>query len=171
MPAKAEYTPRGDEYAPLEIREIMMLRKAKQIKSCTDGVVKGTPPEPDIVLPKHLLAYKARPLNGIWATAPYLHNGSVPTLYDLLLPVEVAVASANGTEATAQARPRKFGVGGREFDPKKVGYAAEQPHPFTFQTHDAAGKSIPGNDNAGHLYGTDLTDDERWDLIEYLKTL
>ena len=52
-------------------------------------------------------ARKGRALNGIWATAPYLHNGSVPTLYDLLLP--------------AADRPKKFRVGSRELDVKKVG--------------------------------------------------
>ncbi len=64
------------------------------------------------VLPEHRprlhLGYIARPLNGIWATAPYLHNGSVPTLYDLLLP--------------AEQRPRTFYTGSNEFDPVKVGY-------------------------------------------------
>ena len=60
-----------------------------------------------------LLAYRARPLNGIWATAPYLHNGSVPSLYDLLLP-------------SAQ-RPRIFYVGSWEFDPVHVGVETGSP--------------------------------------------
>ena len=60
---------------------------------------------------KSRLAYKGRPLTGIWATAPYLHNGSVPTLYDLLLPPD--------------SRPRSFKLGTREFDPDKVGFVTD----------------------------------------------
>ncbi|MBV8870242.1 MAG: hypothetical protein JOY65_12630 [Acetobacteraceae bacterium] len=98
-------------------------------------------------------AYRARPLNGLWATPPYLHNGSVPSLYELLLP-------------TAQ-RTRVFYVGAWEFDPEKVGLVVGSPFPgaFTFDTR------LPGNSNAGHEYGTDLSDSDRWALIEYLKTL
>jgi hypothetical protein len=105
-----------------------------------------------------LLAYKGRPLTGIWATAPYLHNGSVPTLYDLLRP-------------PAQ-RPRIFYVGSRRFDPRKVGYVTDQApdNSFPFRTHDEAGRAIPGNDNAGHDYGP-LTEDQIWALVEYMKTL
>jgi hypothetical protein len=99
------------------------------------------------------LAYRARPLNGIWAMAPYLHNGSVPSLHDLLLP--------------PGQRPKAFYVGNWEFNPDIVGYdmKAETPGAFLFDT------SIRGNSNAGHLYGTDITEDDRKALIEYLKTL
>lgn len=99
------------------------------------------------------LAYRARPLNGIWAMAPYLHNGSVPSLNDLLLP-------------PAQ-RPKTFYVGNWEFNPDIVGYdmKAQTPGAFLFDT------SIRGNSNAGHVYGTDMTEDDRKALIEYLKTL
>ena len=55
-----------------------------------------------------LLAYKARPLNGIWTGAPYLHNGSVPNLYELLLP--------------AADRSKTFYLGSWEYDPVTVGY-------------------------------------------------
>jgi hypothetical protein len=96
-------------------------------------------------------SYKARPLNGIWATAPYLHNGSVPSLHDLLLP-------------PAQ-RPKTFSVGRLEFDPKKVGRLSDGRVPFVFDT------TVTGNSNRGHEYGTDLGEDERWALVEYLKTL
>lgn len=108
-----------------------------------------------------VLAYKARPLDGIWATAPYLHNGSVPTLYDLLLP-----------EAE---RPQQFAVGQREFDPVKVGFKhdpADPQAPFVIDT------SVPGNANTGHNYGAvtmdgkeALTEEQRWELVEYMKTL
>jgi cytochrome c5 len=102
------------------------------------------------------LAYKARPLDGIWATAPYLHNGSVPNLWQLLLP--------------ADQRDKQFWVGSREFDPNLVGFR-------TSQSEDASllDTTLPGNSNAGHdgpAYGTDkMTDDERRQLLEYLKTL
>ena len=99
------------------------------------------------------LAYRARPLNGIWAMAPYLHNGSVPSLNDLLLPPSL--------------RPKTFYVGNWEFNPDIVGYdmKAQAPGAFLFDT------TIRGNSNAGHVYGTDLTEDDRKALIEYLKTL
>ena len=98
------------------------------------------------------LRYKARPLDGIWATAPYLHNGSVPNLYELLLP--------------AEERSKTFFVGSNEFDPKKVGFSTEQvPGSSRFDT------SKPGNSNMGHdMYGT-FSDDERWQLVEYMKSL
>ena len=96
-------------------------------------------------------SYKARPLNGAWASSPFLHNGSVPSLYDLLLP--------------AAQRPKKFAVGRWEYDAKKVGYVSEGEVPFVYDT------TMTGNGNGGHEYGTALTDEERWDLVEYLKTL
>jgi hypothetical protein len=102
--------------------------------------------------PPNLMAYKAKPLAGVWATAPYLHNGSVPNLYQLLLP--------------PGRRQRTFYVGSRTFDPKRVGLLTRKsPGAFLFDT------GLPGNSNAGHTYGTDLTDEQRWDLLEYLKTL
>jgi hypothetical protein len=104
-------------------------------------------------------AYKARPLNGIWATAPYLHNGSVPNLTQLLLP--------------PSQRQDRFYVGCREFDPVNVGFVSDRPFPgaFEFRVKDEGGKPIPGNSNAGHDYGTNLTSDERRQLLEYLKGL
>ncbi|MDC0664117.1 di-heme-cytochrome C peroxidase [Marinobacter sp. SS21] len=96
--------------------------------------------------------YKARPLAGIWATAPFLHNGSVPTLYHLLLPPE--------------QRPASFHVGSRELDPVKVGYVTEAgPASSHFDTR------LPANSNQGHVYGTDLDESARWALVEYLKSL
>jgi hypothetical protein len=101
-----------------------------------------------------LLAYKGRPLTGIWATAPYLHNGSVPTLYDLLLP--------------AAKRPQKFYVGSREYDPVKVGFLTEPSITNTFLIDT----SIEGNLNTGHEYGVNkLTEEDRNNLVEYMKTL
>ena len=105
-----------------------------------------------------LLAYKARPLNGIWTGAPFLHNGSVPNLYELLLP--------------ATERSKTFHVGTWRFDPVRVGYLSE-PGPGTVLIDTR----LKGNDNAGHEYGTGanggvgLSDADRWALLEYLKTL
>ncbi len=122
-----------------------------------------------------VLRYKARPLNGIWATAPYLHNGSVPTLYDLLLPSRMHTI---GTREALRAprgpvRPDSFSVGTLNFDPKKVGYApVGGSGGFMFRTHDDSGVPILGNYNSGHDYNNaSLTDDERWALVEYLKSL
>ncbi|NBQ68770.1 MAG: ribonuclease E, partial [Nitrosomonadaceae bacterium] len=119
-----------------------------------------------------LNAYKGRPLNGIWATAPYLHNGSVPSLYDLLLPKK-----REGDPEDGEYRPDQFEVGSREFDPVKVGLKSSGYKSFTFDT------SFPGNSNAGHEYASGktaqpngttlrpLSKEEKLDLLEYLKTL
>ncbi len=97
--------------------------------------------------------YRARPLNGIWATAPYLHNGSVPDLVELLKP--------------PAERVQTFYVGNWEFVPERVGFEWKSPFAgaFLFDT------SLPGNSNAGHVYGTQLSEADRMALIEYLKTL
>lgn len=119
-----------------------------------------------------VMAYKARPLNGIWATAPYLHNGSVPTLYDLLLPKKRPDDPAGG-----EYRPNTFMVGSHEFDPEKVGFRTTGYQGFLFRTH------IWGNYNEGHEYAsgrTPLPDgsilpalnrEQRLDLVEFLKSL
>jgi len=128
-------------------------------------------------LPRNVRGYKPRPLEGVWATAPFLHNGSVPTLYQMLLPPE--------------KRDRKFFVGRRDFDPINVGFAtkpaAGDDDGFWLDT------SKPGNHNTGHAFsadaatwakyaanpkdhplppgviGPEFTDQQRYDIIEYLK--
>jgi mono/diheme cytochrome c family protein len=130
--------------------------------------------------PPNVMAYKARPLNGIWATAPYLHNGSVPSLYDLLLPSSLSSV----TDDIELYRPNQFYIGGQEFDPVNVGFKPIQAgNNFLFKTVDDQGKSIPGNGNYGHegknytqsvLQDGSLknfTSDERLQLVEYMKTL
>lgn len=103
-------------------------------------------------LDQHPEYYKARPLSGVWSSAPYLHNGSVPSLVELLKP--------------PAERATRFYVGSREFDPVNVGVvvaASEQASEFD--------TSLPGNANSGHSYGTTLSDAEKRDLLEYLKSL
>jgi len=106
-------------------------------------------------------AYKVRPINGIWATPPYLHNGSVPTIDALLSPVS--------------ERPTKFYLGNREYDPVKLGYRTDElAHGFEFDT------TRPGNSNRGHEFndtkgdgviGPKLSPEQRKALIEFIKTL
>jgi uncharacterized protein (DUF2235 family) len=108
------------------------------------------------------LAYKARPHNGIWATPPYLHNGSVPNLYALLSPVS--------------ERPKVFYLGNKQYDPVHLGLDTEPLKGATeFRT------DLRGNSNAGHEFndgplgkgviGRKLSEEERMQLIEYLKIL
>ena len=88
----------------------------------------------------------------------------MPTLYDLLLPAE----PMKGDPAETVYRPKKFMVGARELDVKKVGFRSGETdyQGFLFDT------SQPANSNAGHEYGTrQMTDQDRWDLVEYLKSL
>lgn len=99
--------------------------------------------------------YVAQFLDGIWLRAPYLHNGSVPTLYDMLLP-------------PAQ-RPKTFYRGYNVYDPVKVGFVTSGPEAEHAGTlHDTRQRA---NSAAGHDFGTALDDAQRWQLVEYLKTL
>lgn len=101
-------------------------------------------------------AYESRVLSGIWATAPYLHNGSVPNLWELLTP--------------AKQRRGSFMVGSRTFDPEKVGYDTEHsPSKNALFVADLANAN--GNGNGGHEYGTDLPEADRRAIIEYMKTM
>jgi hypothetical protein len=102
-------------------------------------------------------AYETRVLHGVWATAPYLHNGSVPNLWELLTP-------------PARRKPF-FMAGSRKYDPANVGYVIDES-PFKDGKLVVGGPDVvAGNSNAGHDYGTSLTDEEKWQLIEYLKQL
>lgn len=109
------------------------------------------------------LAYPARPMGGYWATAPYLHTGSVPNLYELLSPVD--------------ERSATFYLGNLEFDPEKVG-----PHHEKFRGGFKYDTRIAGNSNAGHEFkdapkgtkgviGPSLTPEERMAIIEYMKII
>lgn len=127
---------------------------------------------------KSLRAYKARALNGIWATAPYLHNGSIPNLYELLLPHKRDVDpefDEFGNEI--EYRSTTFFVGSRVFNPEKVGFKTYGYKGFLYDTQ------VPGNSNAGHEYAAgrtrqadgrmlqSLNEVERKQLLEYLKKL
>ncbi len=102
--------------------------------------------------------YANMPLDGIWLRGPYLHNGSVPSLRDLLEP--------------ATRRPAVFWRGNDVIDPARVGFVSDQAeaggqHFFRFDT------TRPGNSNAGHegpAYGTELPEADKAALVEFLKT-
>lgn len=133
------------------------------------------------------LGYPARPLQGAWATPPFLHNGSVLSIYELLSPVE--------------ERSLSFWTGSREFDPRRLGFRPNHtPNAVLFQTTRSfigtaafavrealAGRftaqvEVAGNSNRGHEFrnaprgtpgviGPALNPDERRAIIEYLKVL
>ena len=101
--------------------------------------------------------YANLPLDGLWLRAPYLHNGSVPTLAALL-------------QAPGQ-RPITFIRGVDRLDAKNGGFEAPACDPstppanaFCFDTR------LPGNSNTGHSYGTDLPEAAKTDLLAYLLT-
>lgn len=101
-------------------------------------------------------AYESRVLEGIWAAAPYLHNGSVPTLAELLKP--------------AAERASSFKVG-PAYDTVNIGIAADQTKfDYTLQTTDCSDRNS-GNSRCGHEFGTTLSAEEKKALLEYLKTL
>jgi mono/diheme cytochrome c family protein len=129
-------------------------------------------------LPQQVAGYKPRPLQGVWATPPFLHNGSVPNIYQMLLPPE--------------QRSKRFFVGRRDYDAKHLGFVSVPADPkeadgFWLDT------SKEGNHNTGHAFaatpaewkanhddpkghplpsgviGPLLSDGERWALLEYLK--
>lgn len=114
--------------------------------------------------------YATQPLDGIWARAPYLHNGSVPTMWDLLTP--------------AEKRPKAFTRGGDVYDQKNMGFVSEELQgslesgythlngtPYT-GTDFVLDTKLIGNASQGHTgpaYGTELSDQEKRALIEYFK--
>jgi hypothetical protein len=156
-------TPDPDKWWPRRLVEYVYALAMTFFDNPIKASVKSGNYDPDTTAAPYnsLKSYRARSLNGIWATAPYLHNGSVPSLYDLLLPEKCKEGVGDG-----KRRPKSFVVGARAFDPKKVGFKSQDYDGFEFDT------AIPGNRNTGHEYGTcRMTDEQRWDLIEYLKSL
>ncbi|MBY0525051.1 MAG: c-type cytochrome [Gemmataceae bacterium] len=112
------------------------------------------------------VGYQAPPLDGIWATAPYFHNGSAPTVADVL---------------NSKSRPKIFTRSYRTdkdaYDAAKVGWKVEvldrapDPRRPGHERRKVYDTTQPGRSNGGHTYGDDLTEEQRRAVIEYLKTL
>lgn len=114
----------------------------------------------------HPIGYQAPPLDGVWATAPYFHNGSVPTLEGVL-----------NSNARPKIFTRSYGTGPGDFDDVRVGWKvdvlkqapdANIPAVLRRKVYDT---TQPGRGNQGHTFGDDLDAAARRALIEYLKTL
>ncbi len=109
--------------------------------------------------------YQAPPLDGVWATAPYFHNGSVPTLEDVL-----------NSKARPKLYTRSFRTGADDYDAVKVGWkvtpvkAVDASLP-AYERRKIYDTARPGRGNGGHIYGDHFTADERRAVVEYLKTL
>ena len=112
------------------------------------------------------VGYQAPPLDGIWATAPYLHNGSVPTVYNVLK-----------SDSRPKLYTRSFQTGKDDYDPIKLGWKVrtlDKPPDErlpAIERRKVYDTTQPGRGNGGHVFGDDLTEDERMAVIEYLKTL
>ena len=118
---------------------------------------------------KHFRAtagYQAPPLDGVWATAPYFHNGSVPTLHHVL-----------NSKVRPRLFTRSFRTGEADYDRTKVGWkVTELKEPPSEKLPAIERRKVydttkPGRSNAGHTFGDALTDEERAAVVEYLKTL
>jgi hypothetical protein len=174
LPPPAYVTFKGDAYVakfgtsdpqvpvPSAVLRAMIIGDVISAFLANNQVAPGTPEfarlfayrESGVVRPAaEVRGYRAQPLEGVAFTGPFLHNGSVRTLADLLLP--------------ATEREPTFYVGGAELDPDRVGFVTDssEPNAYLFDT------SLEGNHNTGHEYGTKLDDAERRDLLEYLKSL
>ena len=110
--------------------------------------------------------YQAPPLDGLWATAPYFHNGSAPTVYHVL---------------NSSSRPslftRSYRTDKDAYDPVKLGWKVQilehgaDPKIPVFESRKIYDTTLPGRGNGGHTFGDHLSDAERWAVIEYLKML
>jgi hypothetical protein len=110
--------------------------------------------------------YQAPPLDGVWATAPYFHNGSVPTLEHVL-----------NSKARPRIYTRSYGIGKEDFDAERVGWKiTELDAPPAndlpgFERRKICDTTVPGRSNAGHTFGDVFSPPERRAVVEYLKTL
>jgi mono/diheme cytochrome c family protein len=110
--------------------------------------------------------YQAPPLDGIWATAPYLHNGSVPTVYHVL-----------NSKVRPRCYTRSYRTDADAYDPVRLGWkvwpveSGADPRLSSFERRKIYDTTLPGRGNQGHTFGDDLTEPERLAVIEYLKTL
>lgn len=159
--------------APLDLSQLSVAKGLAYVTAFVEkrayreaGVTEAQKPRLDgFGLPigvREKVAYKARPLAGVWATAPFLHNGSVPSIFQLLSPQD--------------ERATTFYKGTFEYDPQHLGYRTEAfTNAFLFDTR------MTGNHNSGHEFragsrgngviGRLLQPEERWALLEYLKVL
>src|SRR5262249_39363666 len=112
------------------------------------------------------VGYQAPPLDGIWATAPYFHNGSVPTVYHVL-----------NSRARPKIYTRSFRTDKDAYDPVKLGWKVTilrrgaDPKLPAVERRKVYDTTQPGRSNGGHTFGDKLTEAERMAVIEYLKTL
>jgi hypothetical protein len=110
--------------------------------------------------------YQAPPLDGIWATAPYFHNGSVPTVYHVL-----------NSRARPKVFTRSYRTDAENYDPVHLGWrfreleTATDPKRPALERRKVYDTTQPGRSNAGHTFGDALTEEERLAIIEYLKTI
>jgi mono/diheme cytochrome c family protein len=110
--------------------------------------------------------YQAPPLDGIWATAPYLHNGSVPTVYGVL-----------NSKTRPKVFTRSYRTGKEDYDPLDLGWKftsldkGPDPRLPGIERRKVYDTTQPGRGNAGHAYGDKLSEDERKAVLEYLKRL
>lgn len=113
-----------------------------------------------------IVGYQAPPLDGIWATAPYFHNASAPTVYHVL-----------NSKSRPQIFTRSYRTGKDDYDPVKLGWKIQvldkgpNPRLPPIERRKIYDTRQPGRSNGGHTFGDDLTDNERMAVIEYLKTL
>ncbi|MBY0587870.1 cytochrome c [bacterium] len=118
--------------------------------------------EGEVSVVDHPIGYVAPPLDGIWASAPYLHNGSVPTLWHLLHPNE---------------RPRIWKRTSQGFDHQRIGLEVTEMESIPAEVDSADERraffdaSLPGKSAAGHDFPEALSEDERLMVLEYLKSL
>ncbi len=130
-----------------ELKHLSSLKGAFRMPAAGPTTTKSAAPS---------FAYEARVMEGIWATAPYLHNGSVPTLAELLKPAAERVAS--------------FKIG-PAYDTTNLGLAVEQTKfDYTLKTTDCSERNS-GNSRCGHEFGTTLSAEDKKALLEYLKIL
>lgn len=110
--------------------------------------------------------YQAPPLDGVWATAPYLHNGSLPTIYHVL-----------NSKARPKIFTRSYRTDEKDYDMKRLGWKIKVlnkspgPKMSGWERRKIYDTTQPGRGNSGHDFGDHLTDEQRMALIEYLKTL
>jgi mono/diheme cytochrome c family protein len=110
--------------------------------------------------------YQAPPLDGVWATAPYFHNGSAPTVYHVL-----------NSKARPKVFTRSYRTEKEDYDPEKLGWKVQvldgpaDPKLPPRERRKVYDTTQPGRGNAGHTFGDKLREDQRQAVLEYLTTL